>query len=254
MKHALSVVKSLGVAVLLIAWSATAWAEAAAVVMNLSGTASVQRADGRMGVLARDSELAAGDVIQTEERSKVLLRFSDGAMVTVRSNSRILIESYNYDEANPEADNTALNLLKGGMRAISGAVGKRGNKDAYSSRNFASTIGIRGTGYIVRACVSASDSGMNDCQSLRVPAEMVNSIGNLVDGLYFTVTDGVIVITNATGSYDFTAGQSGYIRDFDSQPKELTEDPGLQLDYLESLSGFGAPRRFGSGPEFCLVR
>jgi hypothetical protein len=95
---------------------------------------------------------------------------------------------------------------------------------------------------------------MNDCQSLRVPADKVDPTGNPVDGLYFTVTVGVIVIINETGEYRFIAGQSGYVRDHASQPEELKEEPGLEVDYLESLSGVGVTRRFGAGQEFCMVR
>jgi hypothetical protein len=254
MKLALFAVKPLWVLVLFVSFTGSVWAGAAAVVQNIYGTASVQRADGSLGILALKSELYAGDSVQTEDRSKLLLRFSDGAMVTVRSNSRLMIEGYHYEEENPQADNTTLNLLKGGMRAISGAVGKRGDKDAYRSKNFAATIGIRGTGYIVRSCVAEGGGGVNDGQILRVPADKINAMGYPVDGLYFTVTDGVIVLINATGEYRFMVGQSGYVRDFESVPEELKDDPGLQLDYLESLSGLGGTRRFVASPEFCMVR
>jgi hypothetical protein len=253
MKLALSVVKPLWAIALFVLLTGSAWAGAAAVVQKIYGTASVQRANGTLAVLAVNSPLQSGDTVQTEAKSKLLLRFSDGAMVTVRSNSRLMIEQYDYEEARPEDDSTTLNLLKGGMRAISGAVGKRGNQDAYRSNNFAATIGIRGTGYIVRRCV-AEGGDINDCQSLRVPAQKIDDAGNPVDGLYFTVTEGEIVILNASGQYRFMAGQSGYVRDYQSPPEELTADPGLQLDYLESLSVSGATGRFVAGPEFCMVR
>jgi hypothetical protein len=254
MKLALSAVKPLWVLILFVSLTGSAWASAAAVVQNIYGTASVQRANGTLGILALNSELQAGDSVQTEEKSKVLLRFSDGAMVTVRSNSRLMIESYHYEEEDPQADSTTLNLLKGGMRAITGAVGKRGDVDAYRSKNFAATIGIRGTGYIVRSCVSEVAGGVNDCHGLRVPPSKIDPMGNPVDGLYFTVTEGVIVLVNTTGEHRFMVGQSGYVRDYESKPEELKDDPGLQVDYLESLSGLGGTRRFEAGPEFCMVR
>jgi hypothetical protein len=48
----------------------------------------------------------------------------------------------------------ALRLLKGGFRTVTGMIGKRGNADAYKLRAAAATIGIRGTDFTSRLCIT----------------------------------------------------------------------------------------------------
>jgi hypothetical protein len=134
-----------------------AWAAGeAAVVVSLVGTVSAQKPDGKVRVLAKDSALLAGEIVMTEKGSVVRLRFADGSQTTLRPGSRLVIEDFNYDEADPARDRKVINLVKGGMRAVTGAVGKRGNQGAYHAKTVAGTIGIRGTDYTARLC-------NNDC-------------------------------------------------------------------------------------------
>ena len=124
---------------------------------SVEGTAYVTRADGRQTILARGSALGVGDALSTARNSTVRLRFTDGGETAVRPDSRITVQAYNYARDNPQADNLILGLLKGGLRAITGSIGKRGNVDAYRLNISTATIGIRGTDYTARLC-------NNDCQ------------------------------------------------------------------------------------------
>ncbi len=133
---------------------------AAAPVANatsVEGTAFVTRADGRQTILARGSALGVGDALSTTRNSTVRLRFTDGGETAVRPDSRITVQAYSYARDNPQADNLVLGLLKGGLRAITGSIGKRGNADAYRLNVSTATIGIRGTDYTARLCD-------NDCK------------------------------------------------------------------------------------------
>ena len=130
-------------------------AQTAATVANatsVEGTAFVTRADGRQTILARGSALGVGDALSTTRNSTVRLRFTDGGETAVRPDSRITVQAYNYDREDPQADNLILGLLKGGLRALSGSIGKRGNVDAYKLNISTATIGIRGTDYTARLC------------------------------------------------------------------------------------------------------
>jgi FecR protein len=236
---------------LLAAWVQLAWAAGeAAVVVSVVGTVSSQMPDGKIRVLAKDAVLMSGEIVLTEKGSSARLRFSDNSMVTLRAASRLLIENFSYDEAQPASDSLVLNLVKGGMRAVSGSIGKRGNQDAYQARTRAGTIGIRGTDYAVMQCVEQDDS----CRGLDIPPEFRDSHDTLPTGLYLTVFEGAINFSNKAGSKDFSEGKSGYVRDDLTLPRELSDDPGLAREFptLGNLPGTLNP--FGGSASACLVR
>ncbi len=125
-------------------------------IQQLSGTISVQKADGAIRVLSRQSEVVKGDTLNTERDSYAQLKFTDGAVMTVKPNTRIRIEDYSFDETQPTRDNSALALVKGGFRLITGLIGKRGNQDAFKVGTVTATIGIRGTTFTVDDCVTTT--------------------------------------------------------------------------------------------------
>ena len=236
---------------LLVAWVHLAWgAEQAAVVVSLVGTVSAQGPDGKLRVLAKDSVLMPGEIVLTEKGSSARLRFADDSMVTLRPASRLMIEKFSFDESKPASDNLVLNLVKGGMRAISGAVGKRGNRDAYQAKTNAATIGIRGTDYALMLCTDEDDT----CRGLNVPTEFRASHSSLPAGLYLAEFEGMINVSNKAGSKDFPEGKVGYVRDDQTPPQELSEDPGLAREFpaLGNLPGTLTP--FGGTAGACLVR
>ena len=114
-------------------------------VQHLSGTLSVQRPDGSVRLLSERSQVGPGDVVSTERDSYAQVRFTDGGQVTLRPNTQVKIEGYSYTEGEPQGDNFAMSLFKGGLRAVTGLIGKRGNRDAYRMQTATATIGIRGT-------------------------------------------------------------------------------------------------------------
>ena len=124
----------------------------AATASSVEGTAYVIRSDGRQGILARGSSLSVGDVISTTRNSTVRLRFTDGGETALRPDSRVTVQGYAYNPEAPQADNLVLSLIRGGLRAITGAIGKRGNVDAYRLQINTVTVGIRGTDYTARMC------------------------------------------------------------------------------------------------------
>src|SRR5690554_4915051 len=74
--------------------------------------------------LEKNSEVSAGDTIITGEDGRVRLRFSDGGLVSLMPNSSFAVEEYSQPTASDEGSAT-VNLLKGGLRALSGSIGKK---------------------------------------------------------------------------------------------------------------------------------
>ena len=185
-------------------------------VTQLSGTLSVVRADGSVRVLSQKSEVVSGDTVNTQKDSYAQIKFSDGGTITLKPNSTVKIQQFRFKQEEPEKDSFVFGLVKGGLRAVTGLVGKRGDQDAYSLGTATATIGIRGTSY-----------GADDC--LTTPCPKPNSSENLEPSVYVSVTDGEIIATNNAGSQNFLAGQFGAISDRNSRPRFLSTDPGLQF-------------------------
>ncbi len=94
--------------------------------------------------LRKGDTVSQGETIKTGAVSSIVLRFSDGQIAAMASNSSMAINNYVYNQAEPAKSNVFLSLLNGGMRAITGLIGKaRPQAVAYRAGN--ATIGIRGT-------------------------------------------------------------------------------------------------------------
>ncbi|TAN35158.1 iron dicitrate transport regulator FecR [Patescibacteria group bacterium] len=222
--------------------SAVAWANTGT-VSQLSGTLSVHKADGSVRILSQQSEIVGGDTVNTQKDSYAQIKFSDGGVITLKPNTSVKIEQFRFKQEEPEKDSFIFGLVKGGLRAVTGLVGKRGDQDAYNLSTASATIGIRGTSY-----------GADDC--LTTPCPKPNSSGNLEPSVYVSVTDGEIIVTNNVGSQSFLAGQFGAISDRNSRPRFLSTDPGLQFTppatFIQSIMT-GAAVNAGKSQE-CVVR
>jgi hypothetical protein len=176
------------------------------------GDAKVSSADGSLQQLSKNSEVDNGDLIITGSNGVVQLRMIDKAFIAIRPNSEFKIEEYQLG-ATKEEDTGFFSLLKGGFRAITGAIGRR-LKSAYRVGTTVATIGIRGTDYTARLC-------NKDCNT-----NFGAKTGALVaDGLYVGVVDGGIELTNNLGSLDLDELQYGYVRDAASAPVALLNAP-----------------------------
>jgi hypothetical protein len=131
---------------LLSATGGAALAAGAGQVQHLSGTMTVQRPDGTVRILSQKSEVNPGEVLTTQKDSYAQVNFSDGSSVTLRPNTQMKLESYQFVQDKPQEDSAFFRLIKGGLRTVTGLVGKRGNQDAYRIGTSTATIGIRGSG------------------------------------------------------------------------------------------------------------
>jgi hypothetical protein len=210
---------------LLLALLAPLAALAQGVVQHLSGTLSVQRTDGTVRLLAEKSEVKEGDVLSTERDSYAQLRFTDGGQVTMRPNTQVRIAGYEFNEARPERDGFALALLKGGMRAITGLIGKRGDRERYRVHTATATVGIRGTDFTAIVIPLAGPGG-EPPPNLPPP------------GTYVTVAEGATVLIAGGSELLVGAGQTGY--------SSSTQLPARLIPPPPNLPGVTPPQSFGS--------
>ncbi|MBL8511081.1 MAG: FecR domain-containing protein [Betaproteobacteria bacterium] len=116
----------------------------AATVYELIGSAKAIPNAGAPRDLRKGDTVNQGDTIVTDKETSLVLGFQDGHTVIMPGESRLAITAYQYNRDDPSKSNVLLSLLDGGMRAISGLIGKaRPQQVSYRAGN--ATIGIRGT-------------------------------------------------------------------------------------------------------------
>ena len=122
-----------------------------------TGVVQATNGDGVRRALAKGSVVMSGDTITTANGSLAHIRFNDGAYVSLKSNSNFRIDEYRYEEEEAEQSRGFFSLLKGGLRTITGLIGKRDNNNYRMSTSVA-TIGIRGTHYDLEVGEGGSES------------------------------------------------------------------------------------------------
>jgi len=127
----------------LMAMLATTLAFANATAFSVSGNVTAQTGAASPRLVRQGDTVRAGDTVITGANSSAVLKFEDGQIAALGANSRMLIQTFEYN-AQAKTGNIVLSLLRGGMRAITGLIGQSNpQKVTYKAGNY--TIGIRGT-------------------------------------------------------------------------------------------------------------
>lgn len=176
-------------------------------VASLSGALLAAKADGRIAALALDSAVDAGDTLHTDSAAWAMIRFNDGSAVTIKPDSQFRVQEFEFRQNDASADKAILVLIKGGLRALTGLIGKRNRNDAYNMRTPTATIGIRGTDYGLQYCAAGECAGKTS-----------TSGEPLADGLHLEVFEGRIAVVNEAGSIELGARQFGYVKDRGTPP------------------------------------
>ena len=121
------------------------------------GTATLVASRGEVMAVSADIErpLTQGDsvyvedMVATGDKSFAILQFIDGAKVTVRPNSKIIIEQYVFNGGDEDA--ATLNLVAGGLRIITGAMA-RTQPESYKVKTPTALMGVRGTEFAIMLC------------------------------------------------------------------------------------------------------
>jgi len=137
-------------------------------VMVVAGFAQVALADGAGEVefsrgvgfaqapgqmprtLGKGLSLNEGDRLTTSDGSTAIVKLQDGTRMTLRPNSELIVQKYQFKEGSPQ-NSMVMQLLRGGFRAITGLISK-GSSDAAKVQTATATIGIRGTDFDARIC------------------------------------------------------------------------------------------------------
>ncbi len=249
-------------------------------VTDVSGPMVARHLDGTIKVLTAQSAVEQGDTLVTEKGTYARIKFVDNGEITLRPNTQFKIENFSYEAAKPESDSAFFTLLKGGLRSITGLLGKR-NREKFGLNTPTATIGIRGTTFIVEYIAPSKEQVAAYQRSLTADLETPNGASRsdapqrirplqlaqnvpgsenvgLNPGLYVQVLDGMINVTNGGGSQNFAAGQFGFTPGFQQPPVVLPNNPGLQFTPPPSFSNTSGTQNSNSGAKpgevDCIVR
>lgn len=92
----------------------------------------------------RGEDFYQGDKLVTKDKASVKIRFIDGTLTSLKPNSILQIEKYQYDPKKSKDNANISVLVKGGLKSISGLINKK-KKDAYTIKTRIASIGVRGT-------------------------------------------------------------------------------------------------------------
>ena len=136
-----------GVFVIALMISQLALAKAVGSVTFKTGDATITHADKSVVQAAKNTELNAGDTVETKD-GRVQLALIDGGKVSLQPNTIYKINKYEFTGKEDGSEYAFTELIKGGLRTVSGLVGHK-NRDRYQLKTTAATIGIRGTEFTV---------------------------------------------------------------------------------------------------------
>ena len=121
----------------------SAWA-LAGTIQNVLGTGKIHKQTGQIYPAIRNDQLYEGDTVIVDNASNLQIRMIDGAVVWLRSNTELKIDTYKSKRNGARTDESSLKLITGSLRTVTGIIGKQ-NPDGYKLNTPNATIGVRGT-------------------------------------------------------------------------------------------------------------
>lgn len=118
-------------------------ASAIGIIKELSGDATITRANGTPEKAALGMEVHQGDIVETGAQGAVNIVFLDESSFAISSNARMAIDEYVYDPAT-QGGETNISILRGMFVFTSGLIGRDDPDDVHIETPVGS-IGIRGT-------------------------------------------------------------------------------------------------------------
>lgn len=100
--------------------------------------------DGKTRTAERGGELLEGDTIVTGANSLAQIRLQDNGLISVRPNTEMKLDKFAFAGADDRKATLLISLVKGGLRSITGLIGKA-HREGYKISTASATIGIRGT-------------------------------------------------------------------------------------------------------------
>ena len=187
----------------------------------------VQRASGDTWIYSRTERarpLHAGDAfeggvsISTGPKSSVVLRFNYGQIIVLASNATFRVKNFVFDPAQPDQGQLHFELVKGGMRGVTGAIGEK-NRSGWLLETPLANVGIGGTDFFAV----------------------------IEQGLYAHVNVGAVTLSNDAGAATIPAGSNGFVAGDAAVPAATATVPDGLFAELQALPAVGSGGASASG-------
>jgi hypothetical protein len=122
----------------------------AGIVSLVLGKAWLHSAGSARQPLHAGAVVRVSDRISTESNGHVHIRFIDDALLSVRPDSELEVQRYDFDRDDPASVSIKLNLVEGVTRSISGE-GAHVARERFRLNTPIAAIGVRGTDFAVSA-------------------------------------------------------------------------------------------------------
>ncbi|MBV8659976.1 MAG: FecR domain-containing protein [Burkholderiales bacterium] len=179
------------------------------------GYASAKLPGASVRLLTKGDPVCEGDTITTGEAALLQLNMADTGTLMVKQSSSLVIDTFSNPKAQDGSEHFLVSLVQGGLRAITGLIGKT-NKQNYVIRTATATIGIRGT----------------DHEVFFVPTGSVPAEHSAEAGTYNRVFSGGTLLKTAGGELALSANQIGFAPVSGAAPMLVKVLP----SYLSSLN------------------
>jgi hypothetical protein len=173
----------------------------------VKGNVLARAPSGRGRNVAAGGAVYNGDTLLTSADGYAVIVFRDQSRVTLLPGTEFRVDKLAFDAADPDRGEGVFSLVRGGLRAVSGLIGRNRGR-GYQMRTAVATIGIRGTGYDA-VC-------QGNCMN---PAPDAGPDG---DGLFAEVWDGTIVLDEVT---EVGAGKTVFLGNPGDTPVEVPDLP-----------------------------
>lgn len=219
MYHSLKSLIHIMAALALAGACSSVYAAVAGHVQFVYGAAQLTTEAGKTRVIEKGDAVYEGDTLTTAPTASAQVRMEDGGFIAVRPDSKLKFDTFKFDGHQDGSERSFFSLFKGGLRAITGLIGKI-NKADYHISTPSGTIGIRGTDHETVVVVPGS------------PLALLAPVGT-----YNKVNLGETTLTTNKGTISILPNQMGFVGGIDQMPKlqpinlkifSIAPDPALQ--------------------------
>lgn len=178
-------------------------------IASQQGQATVKDLNGNTQTLQINSEVYEGDRIATGQNSTLFVAMDDGAEIYLKQDSVVKISEYIMTSGYGKNSSSILDLLRGGLRKITGLIGESAVSN-YQVQTGLATIGIRGTEYVIKLCK------LDDCSqtvSRNDPDAKLHAV--VLDGIITLTTKDDVQILMARGEYGTATREEMIVLDDD---------------------------------------
>ena len=178
-------------------------------VERVSGSASVQHANGVVQEAKTGDSILQGDVIETRDGSVLGISMVDGTAFSMGASARMVLSELDYS-ANSTSNSATFSLVKGAISFIAGQVAKTGDMRVDTPL---ATLGIRGTTVNTNITADINGNAVSVTYSLSVdPDGHVGSISvldRLTGAIIGTITTTDTTFTVVPTNLGISATQTG---------------------------------------------